>query len=81
MKAALEEWLGCGGGRGVKGVLVGIRQGDPNDGQFITIYSARSLTKARSCGYNSTHRPFLAPVHPRPPYSSLDVLRCMELSP
>lgn len=39
MKAALEEWLGCGGGRGVKGVLVGIRQGDPNDGQFITIYS------------------------------------------
>ncbi|OWT40218.1 hypothetical protein AYX14_01845 [Cryptococcus neoformans] len=31
MKAALEEWLGCGGGRGVKGVLVGIRQGDPND--------------------------------------------------
>lgn len=34
MKAALEEWLGCGGGRGVKGVLVGIRQGDPNDGQY-----------------------------------------------
>lgn len=39
MKAALEEWLGCGGGRGVKGVLVGTRQGDPNDGQFILIYT------------------------------------------
>ncbi|WVF66325.1 hypothetical protein IAT40_001065 [Kwoniella sp. CBS 6097] len=31
MKAALTEWLGCGGGRGVKGVLVGTRKGDPND--------------------------------------------------
>ncbi|WVQ92827.1 hypothetical protein IAS59_006644 [Cryptococcus gattii] len=31
MKAALEDWLGCGGGRGVKSVLVGTRQGDPND--------------------------------------------------
>lgn len=25
MKVVLEEWLGCGGGRGVKGVLVGMR--------------------------------------------------------
>ncbi|WVQ93943.1 hypothetical protein IAU59_001021 [Kwoniella sp. CBS 9459] len=31
MKAALTEWLGCGGGRGVRGVLVGTRKGDPND--------------------------------------------------
>ncbi|ORX34999.1 hypothetical protein BD324DRAFT_633572 [Kockovaella imperatae] len=30
MKAALEEYLNCGGGRGVKGVLVGTRRGDPN---------------------------------------------------
>ncbi|WVQ85210.1 hypothetical protein IAT38_007375 [Cryptococcus sp. DSM 104549] len=30
MKAALEEWLACGGGKGVKAVLVGTRQGDPN---------------------------------------------------
>ncbi|GFZ44659.1 hypothetical protein JCM24511_02383 [Saitozyma sp. JCM 24511] len=30
MKAALEEYLGCGGGKGVKGVLVGTRRGDPN---------------------------------------------------
>ncbi|ODN80467.1 hypothetical protein L202_02707 [Cryptococcus amylolentus CBS 6039] len=30
MKSALEEWLKCGGGKSVKGVLVGTRQGDPN---------------------------------------------------
>lgn len=30
MKAALEEYLGCGGGKGVRGVLVGTRHGDPN---------------------------------------------------
>ncbi|ADV24661.1 FMN adenylyltransferase [Cryptococcus gattii Ru294] len=45
MKAALEDWLGCGGGRGVKSVLVGTRQGDPNDAptdpswpQFIRVH-------------------------------------------
>ncbi|TYJ58626.1 hypothetical protein B9479_000461 [Cryptococcus floricola] len=32
MKSALEEWLKCGGGKSVKGVLVGTRQGDPNGG-------------------------------------------------
>ncbi|WVR03277.1 hypothetical protein IAU60_000268 [Kwoniella sp. DSM 27419] len=31
MKGALDEWLGCGGGKGVRGVLVGTRKGDPND--------------------------------------------------
>lgn len=30
MKAALTEYLQCGGGKGVKGVLVGTRTGDPN---------------------------------------------------
>jgi FAD synthetase len=30
MKAALTEYLRCGGGKGVKGVLVGTRSGDPN---------------------------------------------------
>lgn len=30
MKAALKEYLECGGGKGVKGVLVGTRTGDPN---------------------------------------------------
>ncbi|ORY27375.1 hypothetical protein BCR39DRAFT_538543 [Naematelia encephala] len=30
MKAALLEYLGCGGGKGVRGVLVGTRRGDPN---------------------------------------------------
>ena len=32
MKAALEEYLHCRGGKGVKGVLVGTRRGDPNGG-------------------------------------------------
>jgi FAD synthetase len=30
MKAALTEYLRCGGGKGVRGVLVGTRTGDPN---------------------------------------------------
>ncbi|KAK4683797.1 FAD synthetase, partial [Tremellales sp. Uapishka_1] len=30
MKVALTEYLRCGGGRGVKGVMVGTRRGDPN---------------------------------------------------
>ncbi len=33
MKAALNEYLGCGGGKGVRGVLVGTRRGDPNGGE------------------------------------------------
>ena len=33
MKAALSEYLGCNGGKGVKGVLVGTRHGDPNGGK------------------------------------------------
>lgn len=32
MKAALEEYLKCDGGKDVKGVLVGTRRGDPNGG-------------------------------------------------
>ncbi|WWD22839.1 hypothetical protein CI109_107333 [Kwoniella shandongensis] len=39
MKAALEEYLGCGGGKGVKGVLVGTRQGDPNGEVPILAYT------------------------------------------
>lgn len=35
MKAALREYLECGGGRGVKGVLVGTRTGDPNGRKHI----------------------------------------------
>lgn len=86
MKAALEDWLGCGGGRAVKSVLVGTRLGDPNDGQFISIHPthcvARVIDSMRSSRrYNSTHRPFLAPVHPHTPYSSLDILGCMAISP
>jgi hypothetical protein len=43
MKAALEEYLGCGGGKGVKGVLVGTRRGDPNGGEcdFESVLSGR----------------------------------------
>ncbi|KAK8844609.1 hypothetical protein IAR55_006456 [Kwoniella newhampshirensis] len=39
MKAALEEYLGCGGGNGVQGVLVGTRQGDPNGEVPILAYT------------------------------------------
>lgn len=35
MKAALGEYLACGGGKGVKGVLVGTRAGDPNGGELL----------------------------------------------
>jgi FAD synthetase len=34
MKAALSQYLGCGGGRGVRAVLVGTRRGDPNGGEL-----------------------------------------------
>ena len=34
MKAALTEYLSCGGGRGVRGILVGTRTGDPNGRKF-----------------------------------------------
>ena len=34
MKGALNAFLACDGGRGVRGVLMGTRRGDPNGGQF-----------------------------------------------
>lgn len=33
MKAALGEYLGCEAGKGVKGMLMGTRKGDPNGGK------------------------------------------------
>jgi len=35
MKAALTEYLSCGGGKGVRGILVGTRTGDPNGRKLI----------------------------------------------
>lgn len=63
MKAALSEYLGCGGGRGVRGVLVGTRRGDPNGGMYSS--SARGVTAmlmkgSGRCGTLSTDRSFLA---------------------
>lgn len=55
MKAALEEYLKCEGGKDVKGILVGTRRGDPNGGVFP--HAASSLTtKFR---YPSSLKPIL----------------------
>jgi FAD synthetase len=35
MKSALGEYLGCEVGKGVKGMLMGTRKGDPNGGKFL----------------------------------------------
>lgn len=34
MKVALEDYLGCDEGKGVKGMLMGTRKGDPNGGEL-----------------------------------------------
>lgn len=34
MKAALRDYLGCQGGQGVKGMLMGTREGDPNGSEW-----------------------------------------------
>ena len=39
MKAALDEYLSCGGGKGVKGMLVGTRHGDPNGSESLPTVS------------------------------------------
>ena len=35
MKAALSGYLSCESGKGVRGVLMGTRRGDPNGGESL----------------------------------------------
>ena len=87
MKAALEEYLGCGGGKGVKGVLVGTRRGDPNGG-MCPLYWCRALRVNRwpslmprlRCRATSTHRPIMAAILTHTSYSVLVILGRLGVS-
>lgn len=51
MKAALRDYLRCEGGEGVKAMLMGTREGDPNGSESdFAPYSGRD-------GYSSTFQP------------------------
>jgi hypothetical protein len=43
MKVALEDYLGCEEGRGVRGVLMGTRKGDPNGGEWCVNMQLRRI--------------------------------------
>ena len=65
MKAALSEYLACGGGKGVSAVLVGTRKGDPNGGALVIPppCGGRAHTHAESVGLSADVEP-LAPTDP-----------------
>lgn len=72
MKAALEEYLGCGGGKGVRGVLVGTRRGDPNGGKPSSNISVISASYRR-CRGTRADRSILALISTDTSYTQLDI--------
>ena len=83
MKSALSEYLGCGGGKGVRAVLVGTRRGDPNGGRSDYDWVARRSKTNRAeggsarCRTVSTDRSLLASILESSSNTRLDIPRCV----
>jgi len=78
MKAALTDYLSCGGGKGVRGILVGTRTGDPNGRKSFDYVTGNALTYR--CEADRSHRPALATILADTSYSGLDILGNMGVS-
>lgn len=65
MKAALEEYLSCTGGKEIRAILLGTRQGDPNGSECLSQLNQSCNTLPLKCYGLELARPRLELADPR----------------